>query len=101
VPERRRAAAVLAHAPAVRLDVLLAVPPEAVLRQAASAVAVRPEARMLRRRRRHLPHRPHLRGRYLGLIRQIPANKRGQYQKIAKDSGREAAINAMKSAVNR
>jgi hypothetical protein len=42
-----------------------------------------------------------LQGRYLGLIRQIPANKRGQYQKIAKDSGREAAINAMKSAVNR
>ena len=42
-----------------------------------------------------------LQGRYLGLIRQIPANKRAQYQKIAKDSGREAAINAMKSAVNR
>jgi hypothetical protein len=42
-----------------------------------------------------------LQGRYLGLIRQIPANKRGQYQKIAKESGREAAINAMKSAVNR
>ena len=42
-----------------------------------------------------------LQGRYLGLIRQIPATKRGQYQKIAKESGREAAINAMKSAVNR
>ena len=42
-----------------------------------------------------------LQGRYLGLIRQIPANRRGQYQKIAKESGREAAINAMKSAVNR
>ena len=42
-----------------------------------------------------------LQGRYLGLIRQIPATRRGQYQKIAKESGREAAINAMKSAVNR
>jgi len=42
-----------------------------------------------------------LQGRYLGLIRQIPASKRAQYQKIAKDSGREAAINAMKSAVNK
>ena len=42
-----------------------------------------------------------LQGRYLGLIRQIPANRRAQYQKIAKDQGREAAINAMKSAVGR
>src|SRR3954447_18825763 len=40
-------AAVLA--PAAARDVLPAVRPEAVLRQAASAVAVRPEARMLRR----------------------------------------------------
>src|SRR3954468_5270363 len=39
-------AAVLA--PAAARDVLPAVRPEAVLRQAASAVAVRPEARMLR-----------------------------------------------------
>jgi hypothetical protein len=42
-----------------------------------------------------------LQGRYLGLIRQIPASRRGQYQKIAKERGREAAINEMKSAVNR
>jgi hypothetical protein len=42
-----------------------------------------------------------LQGRYLGLIRQIPASRRAQYQKIAKESGREAAINAMKSAVGR
>jgi hypothetical protein len=42
-----------------------------------------------------------LQGRYLGLIRQVPASRRAQYQKIAKDSGREAAINAMKSAVSR
>lgn len=36
-----------------------------------------------------------LQGRYLGLIRQIPANKRGQYQKIAKEKGRESAIKEM------
>jgi hypothetical protein len=36
-----------------------------------------------------------LQGRYLGLIRQIPASRRGQYQKIAKEKGREAAIKEM------
>lgn len=36
-----------------------------------------------------------LQGRYLGLIRQIPASRRGTYQKIAKDRGREAAIKEM------
>ena len=42
-----------------------------------------------------------LQGRYLGLIRQIPASRRGQYQKIAKESGREAAIKAMATALNK
>ena len=36
-----------------------------------------------------------LQGRYLGLIRQIAASKRGQFQKTAKESGREAAIREM------
>ncbi len=36
-----------------------------------------------------------LQGRYLGLIRQIPASRRGPYQKIAKEKGREAAIKEM------
>ena len=36
-----------------------------------------------------------LQGRYLGLIRQIRASKRGQYQRIAKEKGREAAIREM------
>jgi hypothetical protein len=36
-----------------------------------------------------------LQGRYLGLIRQIPSSKRGQYQRIAKEKGREAAIREM------
>lgn len=40
-----------------------------------------------------------LQGRYLALIRQIPANKRAQYKKIASERGREAAIKEMKSAV--
>lgn len=36
-----------------------------------------------------------LQGRYLGLIRQIPASKRAQYQKSAKEKGRETAIKEM------
>jgi hypothetical protein len=70
----------------------------------ATAAASAPAAGKRRRRARITPEQlasRQLQGRYLGLIRQIPANRRGQYQKIAKDSGREAAINAMKSAVNR
>lgn len=42
-----------------------------------------------------------LQGRYLGLIRQIPASKRGQYQKIAKDKGREAAIKEMQDVLKK
>jgi hypothetical protein len=36
-----------------------------------------------------------LQGRYLALIRQVPARQRGKYQRIAKKEGREAAIAAM------
>jgi hypothetical protein len=70
----------------------------------AGAASSAPSTGKRRRRARITPEQlasRQLQGRYLGLIRQIPANKRGQYQKIAKESGREAAINAMKSAVNR
>ena len=42
-----------------------------------------------------------LQGRYLGLIRQIPASQRARYAKIAKDKGREAAIKDMQSALNK
>lgn len=42
-----------------------------------------------------------LQGRYLGLIRQIPANKRAQYQKTAKEKGREAAIKEMQGALGK
>jgi len=39
-----------------------------------------------------------LQGKYLSLIRRIPRNRRGKFQKIALQSGREAAINAMQTA---
>jgi len=42
-----------------------------------------------------------LQGRYLGLIRQIPASKRGQYQKTAKEKGREAAIREMQDTLKK
>jgi hypothetical protein len=42
-----------------------------------------------------------IQGCYLGLIRQIPASRRGQYQKIAKEKGREAAIKEMASALGK
>lgn len=42
-----------------------------------------------------------IQGRYLGLIRQIPASRRGQYQKIAKEKGREAAIKEMAAALGK
>jgi hypothetical protein len=42
-----------------------------------------------------------LQGRYLGLIRQIPATRRGQYQKIAKERGREAAIRELQTALKK
>ena len=40
-----------------------------------------------------------LQGRYLGLIRQIPASQRARFKKIVKDKGREAAIKELQSAV--
>jgi O6-methylguanine-DNA--protein-cysteine methyltransferase len=73
---------------------------------AAPAAFAAPSAGPVKRRRRaritaeQLASRQ-LQGRYLGLIRQIPASRRPQYQKIAKEAGREAAISAMKSAVGR
>jgi hypothetical protein len=42
-----------------------------------------------------------LQGRYLGLIRQVPASKRAQFQKIAKEKGREAAIREMQDAAKK
>ena len=55
------------------------------------AAALTPEQRASRQ----------LQGRYLGLIRQIPATRRGQYARIAKEKGREAAIKEMTNALNK
>ena len=57
-----------------------------------------------RRRRAITPEQRQSRviqGRYLGLIRQIPASRRGQYQRIAKERGREAAIKEMTAALGK
>ena len=40
-----------------------------------------------------------LQGRYLALVRRIPAGKRARFGQIAKEKGREAAIRAMQSEV--
>jgi hypothetical protein len=40
-----------------------------------------------------------LQGKYLSLIRQIPASRRAQFSRIAKEKGREAAIRELQSAV--
>jgi ParB/RepB/Spo0J family partition protein len=55
--------------------------------KAASSVKKVPTAEQLATRQ--------LQARFLALIRQFPANQRGQYQRLAKDEGREAAIRAM------
>jgi len=70
----------------------------------AAAAAGGAKGRRRRRRSKITPEQlasRQLQGRYLGLIRQIPASKRGQYQKIAKDKGREAAIKEMASALGK
>ncbi|MEK6371625.1 MAG: hypothetical protein AABO58_02910 [Acidobacteriota bacterium] len=73
---------------------------------APAAVSAGKKAGRKRRRRRsaitaeQLASRQ-LQGRYLGLIRQIPASRRGQYQRTAKEKGREAAIKEMQSALGK
>lgn len=72
---------------------------------AAPAVAGSPKKAGRRRRRSAITAEQlasrQLQGRYLGLIRQIPASKRGQYQKTAKEKGREAAIKEMQNALGK
>ncbi len=69
--------------------------------------AAAPRAKAPGRRRRRSIITPEqlasrqLQGRYLGLIRQIPAAKRAQYQKTARDKGREAAIKEMQGALRK
>jgi hypothetical protein len=42
-----------------------------------------------------------LQGRYLALVRQFPQARRAQYARIAREKGREAAINEMQGALNK
>jgi hypothetical protein len=42
-----------------------------------------------------------LQGRYLALIRQIPANRRAQYTKMVKEKGRETAIRELQDALKK
>ena len=67
--------------------------------------AAKPAAGGRRRRQRPLTAQQRasrqLQGRYLGLIRQIPATQRGRYAKIAKDKGRESAIKEMQSTLKK
>lgn len=79
-------------------------PPRAA--SAAAAPASSPAATPRRRRRGRAitaeqKASRQLQGRYLGLIRQIPASRRGQYQRTAKEKGREAAIKDMMSALGK
>ena len=72
---------------------------------AAPAAAGATQAPAKRRRRSRITPEQlasrQLQGRYLGLIRQIPASRRAGFQKIAKDRGREAAINEMRSVLKK
>jgi type II secretory pathway pseudopilin PulG len=71
----------------------------------AVAAPAAPPARGRRRRRAAISAEQlasrQLQGRYLALIRQIPATRRGLYAKIAKEKGREAAIAQMKDVVKK
>ena len=74
----------------------------------AGSTAVAPAAGAGRRRRRRgsaitaeQSASRQLQGKYLSLIRQIPASRRAQYSRIAKEKGREAAIRELQAAVNK
>ena len=71
---------------------------------AAPAAAAAPAKRGRKRRSAITPEQlasRQLQGRYLALVRQIPANKRAQYAKTAKEKGREAAIKEMQDAIKK
>jgi hypothetical protein len=72
-------------------------PQSAASRQASlsDAPAVAPS----RKRRRITPAQRsarQLQGRYIGYLRQIPASRRGHYQRIAAEQGRDAAVAALR-----
>jgi len=92
-----------------RLHTLRAASSGAFVARESTPSAVRPTSPVPRKRRRR-SRKPasaevrasqQLQGRYVSLIRQLPKYKRDQYQKIAKDRGREAAITAMRTALGK
>jgi hypothetical protein len=82
-------------------------PPGRPAAAAPAAAAAAPAAKGGRRRRGRTAITPEqlasrqLQGRYLGLIRQIPASRRAQYQRVAKERGREAAIREMQDTLKK
>ena len=62
---------------------------EPVPRRGRRSARITPEQRASRK----------LQGRYLGLIRQIPASRRASFQKTARERGREAAIKELTAAL--
>lgn len=75
---------------------------EAAIREMQSVVgsgSAKPRTRKAQRLTPEQRASRQLQGRYLGLVRQIPASQRSRYAKIAKERGREAAIKEMQSAL--
>jgi uncharacterized protein YbjQ (UPF0145 family) len=73
---------------------------EAAIREMESVVgSAKPRTRRAQRLTPEQRASRQLQGRYLGLVRQIPASQRSRYAKIAKERGREAAIKEMQSAL--
>jgi O6-methylguanine-DNA--protein-cysteine methyltransferase len=73
-----------------------------------SPIASSPQATTPKRRRRSLKPPSaevtasrQLQGQYVSLIRQIPKYRRVQYQKIAKERGREEAVTQMRKALGK
>ncbi len=87
-------------------DGTVSAAPTAAPRRAVFCIPPQPRP-PVQRRRRQINVSPEtlasrqLQGRYLGLIRQIPATKRAKFQKIAKASGREAAVRALRVTLGR
>jgi hypothetical protein len=81
------------------------VPVAAVAPAAGSAEVEAAKPRRGRRRRTPITAEQlasrQLQGHYLALIRQIPQSRRAQYKRIARESGREAAIKDMRDVLHK
>jgi hypothetical protein len=67
----------------------------------ASAAAPAPKARKKVKLTPQQRASRQLQGVYMSLIRQFPATKRAPFKKLGKEKGRQAAVEAMKSALNK